>query len=291
MSSRKLILIDGMGVLYRAYFAIRGLSTKSGRPTNAVFGFIRMLRHMEDAWQPTHWAVVFDGGLPEERLALLDEYKAQRPPMPDALREQVQTVEEYLDRSGIAWLRQEGREADDLLASAAAWAEPEAADVLIATNDKDIFQIIDEKIRIISVSGKNMAMGPEEVKIKTGVNPLQIVDWLALVGDSSDNILGVPGVGPKTAAKLLEQYGSIAGLWANVDDAVSEKLRKLLIENKDLISRNTEIIRLRRDLPCPFCWDALKVRPPDPGKLLPFFEELEFDAMARELREQDLLTG
>lgn len=286
MSTRKLILIDGTSVLYRAYFAIRDLSTSAGRPTNAVFGFIRMLRQIEEDWKPTHWVVVFDGGLPEERIELLEEYKAQRRPMPESLREQIQTVEEYLDRADIAWLRQEGQEADDIMASVAAWAEKESGETLIATNDKDLYQLVDEKVRVIPVSGKSSQLGPEDILLKTGVFPLQIVDWLALVGDTSDNIKGVPGVGPKTAAKLLSRYGSLDDLWAHLDELPSDKLRNSLRENRSLISRNVQMVRLRRDLGCPLEWDGMQARPASPDKLLPFFEMLEFESMARELREQ-----
>lgn len=288
MSTRKLILIDGTSVLYRAYFAIRDLSTSAGRPTNAVFGFIRMLRQIEEDWKPTHWVVVFDGGLPEERIELLKEYKAQRRPMPESLREQIQTVEEYLDRADIAWLRQEGQEADDIMASVAAWAEKESGEILIATNDKDLYQLVDEKVKVIPVSGKSNQLGPEDVLRKTGVPPLQIVHWLALVGDTSDNIKGVPGVGPKTAAKLLSQYGSLDNLWAHLDELPSDKLRNSLRENRSLISRNVQMVRLRQDLGCPLEWHEMQARPASPDKLLPFFEVLEFESMARELREQHL---
>lgn len=286
-----MILIDALAVLYRAYFAIRDLSTSSGRPTNAVFGFIRMLKHLKNEWNPTHWAVVFDGGLSEEKVTLLEEYKAQRPPMPDPLCEQIQTAEEYLDKSCISWVRQNNQEADDVLASVSAWAETETVEILIATSDKDMFQLVNEKVSVIPVSGKNTAMGPKEIQCRTGVSPLQIVDWLALAGDNSDNIPGVPGIGPKTAAKLLGRYGSVSALFEHVEDVSREKLKTSLKQNRDMVLRNVELVRLRRDLFCPFTWDELEVRPADPERLLPFFEELEFNAMAREMREGSLFES
>lgn len=289
MSSYRLILVDGMAVLYRAFYAIRELSTASGRPTNAVFGFIRMIRQMEKVWGPTHIGVVFDGGLPESRTEVVPEYKAQRAPMPDELREQIDTVQEFLDRSDIPWAREDGVEADDILASVAVWAQAEADQVLVATSDKDLYQIVNEKIQIIAVSGNNEIMGSDDVQHKTGVAPSQIVDWLSLVGDSSDNIPGVRGVGPKKAAKLLVDYGSMAGIWEQLHAMPSSKLKEALERDREVAERNVGVVTLDTGMECPFEWVGLERTPPDADNLLPFFDELEFDSMARELREPELL--
>jgi DNA polymerase-1 len=248
-----------------------------------------MLEQLVGTWAPTHWAVVFDGGLPTERLELLNTYKAQRPPMPDALRSQMEWVEEYLDRAGVAWVRQERQEADDVLASMATWAEADAERILIGTSDKDIYQLVNGRIRLVGVSGKGVEMGPVDVEAKTGVPPSRIVEWLALVGDAADNIPGVPGIGPKTAARLLKQYGSLNALWAGLAGLESERLRKSLEENRGVVERNLGMIRLRKDLPCRLGWDDMLVRSPDPARMLPFFEKLEFKAMARNLEEPSLL--
>ena len=284
----RLILVDGMAVLYRAFFAIRELSTSLGRPTNAVFGFIRMLRQIRENWSPTHWAVVFDGGLPEERVVLLADYKAQRKPMPDPLREQISPVEDYLQRAGVAWTRQEGQEADDIIASIVKWAAPSVGEILVATGDKDLYQLVDEQVSIIPVSGQAAAMGPGAVKEKTGVAPSQIVSWLALVGDTADNIDGVPGVGPKTAAKLLNRFGDVQALMRGLEEVENPKLRESLRASGGIVERNVEMVKLRMDLDHPFEWDALELREPDPSNLVPFFEEMEFTAMLREIREPEL---
>ena len=260
MVSKTLILVDGSAVLYRAFYAIPSLSTKSGKPTNAVFGFVRMLRQVAAAWSPTHWAVAFDGGLPEQRMALQADYKAQRKPMPEALREQIPMVEEYLDCAGVARVRQAGQEADDIMATFVSLAEPAAERILLATGDKDMYQLVNEKVRIVPVSGQQaggVAMGPAEVMAKTGVGPGQIVEWLALTGDASDNIPGVPGIGGKTAARLLGQYGSLDSVWQHLDGVAGEKLRKALDGNRDLIRKNVEMVRLRRDLDCALDWDRV----------------------------------
>jgi DNA polymerase-1 len=291
MSDRRLVLVDGTTVLYRAFFAIRELSTRSGLPTNAVFGFIRMLDQMRAVRAPTHWAVVFDGGLPQERTALWAAYKAQRPRMPGALRAQIAPVERYLAAANIASLRVEGQEADDVLASVAEWAKASVAEIVVATGDKDLYQIVDDRVRLVAVSGKGPAMDAEAVLQKTGVRPEQIVDWLALVGDATDNIPGVSGMGPKTAGKLLARYGSWEGLWANVSAVVPERLRVAVEEGRSEIERNRRLVRLRTDLGCPLTWDDMAVRSPTPGLLLPLYEELELDSLAAGLRERSLFPG
>lgn len=291
MVAKTLILVDGTAVLYRAFFAIPALATKAGRPTNAVFGFIRMLKQIAAVWSPSHWVVAFDGGLPEERMAMQKDYKAQRKPMPDALRAQIPLVEEYLERSGVTWIRQDHQEADDVMASLVARSESEAETVLLATGDKDMYQLVNEKIRIIPVAGKNTptaAMGPEEVQAKTGVKPSQVVEWLALTGDTADNIPGVPGIGSKTAAKLLEHGNTVETIWGHLEQVGSERLRQALQENRDLVLRNIEMVTLRRDLPCVLEWDRWAVRRPEVSRLLPFLQDCEFHSMARELSEQSL---
>ena len=290
MNSRRFVLIDGTAVLYRSFYAIRELSTSAGKPTNAVFGFVRMMKQVKDLWKPTHCAVAFDGGLPKERKALLETYKAQRPPMPDALREQIPLAEDYLNRAEVAWFRLAGEEADDVIASLADKAKHDCEAVLIATSDKDIFQLIDDKIKIVPVAGKEGLLDAGGVKAKTGVLPGQIVDWLALVGDSSDNIPGVPGVGSKTAAKLMEQFGGLDELLAGLAMVQGDRIRTALDQNRDLITRNRTMMRLRRDLDCPILWEKLEVRAPSPGRLLPFLETMEFHSMAKEIREAELFV-
>jgi len=212
MSSNVLLLVDAMAGIYRAFYAIRNLSTSAGEPTNAVFGFVRMLRQLETWWEPSHVVVVFDGGLPEERMTLVPEYKAQRAPMPDDLRAQIPRIEEFLDLYGVPRVRVLGEEADDVMATMVRTAEEDAESVLLATSDKDLYQLVNETVKLVRMSGEQGLMGREEVIEKTGVPPEKIIEWLALVGDSADNIKGVPGVGPKTAAKLLTEHGSLDGI-------------------------------------------------------------------------------
>jgi len=290
MNPRKLVLVDGTAVLYRSFYAIRELSTSSGEPTNALYGFIRMLKQVRDIWTPTHLAVAFDGGLPKARLDLIKTYKAQRPKMPEDLRKQIPLAEDYLNSAEIPWFRLEGEEADDVIASLAEQARADCGLILIATSDKDIFQLVDEKIKIVPVAGKEGILDAEGVRRKTGVLPCQIIDWLAMVGDSSDNIPGVPGVGAKTAVKLLEQFGTVDELLARKGEVASERIRAVLEQSRELIVRNRAMIKLRKDLPCQLAWSQMEVHLPPVGKLLPFLEKMEFHSMAKELREQELFV-
>lgn len=283
----KLLLVDGMAVMYRSFFAVKNLTRSDGVPVNALFGFIRLLDQALRHWTPTHCAVVWDGGIPERRLAVCPEYKAQRPPMPDELRSQFPAVNDYLARRQLAAIMMEGEEADDVMAALAHQGEGVFEHCLIASGDKDMLQIVDDYCRVVSVAGKAEEAGPEQVKARTGVLPHQITDWLALIGDSADNIKGVNGVGPKTATKLLNEYGNIEGIYAALD-ALPAKLREKLIRERDLLERNRAMVTLKKDLDLPSRWIDLQVSRPDPVRLVPFFREWEFKDMQRALEEPEL---
>ncbi len=283
--------MDGHALLYRAFHAIPGLATKAGLPTNAVFGFIRMLRQLEADWRPSHVAVVFDAGLPAHRVSLLDTYKANRPPMPEALRLQVPLVLEYVERAGLATRRLVGQEADDVLASFASQLAGQCAVIRVASGDKDLMQIVTDRVRMVSVSGPSAEVGPAEVSAKTGVAPRQIVEWLALVGDSADNIPGVPGIGPKTSANLLATYGSLEALWPRLDELGNARLRAILAAHRGLIERNVALMVLGRNLACGAQLEELVRGPERVADLLPFFERLEFGRLAAEMRQADLFRA
>ncbi len=282
-----LLLVDGLSVAYRAFHAIRELAARNGRPTNAVYGFVRMWNQLARIWQPTHAAVVFDGGLPDARLAALAEYKAQRPPMPEGLRLQLPDIEEFLRYAGVKALRVEGQEADDVIATLCDQAARDGARVLIATNDKDLFQLIRDEIRIVPPSKDAAAMGPREVLEKTGVPPEKIPEWLALTGDQSDNIPGVPGVGAKTAAQWIRQFGSLDELKRGAGHIGSERLRAALEQNWPTVERNLEMVRLNRNVALPVQWRDLAVQNPRLDDLISFYEKMEFRSLANELRQNN----
>jgi DNA polymerase-1 len=288
-SDKKLLLVDGMAAVYRAFFAIPPMSTADGRPSNAIFGFIRMLDQLRKVWNPSHLAVIFDGGLPQERMALVPDYKANRPPMPDDLRTQLEGINEYLDAASVDSVRIDGCEADDMMATIAVAASRDGADaVLIATHDKDLFQLVNERIKIVPVAGKGEAMGVDEIKAKTGVLPRQIVDWLAMIGDSADNIKGVPGVGPKTATRLLCEYGDIDAVIAHLDDFPQGKLRESLRDNMEILVRNRKMVGLYTEIDGLPDWRGFIEKEPSIGRLLEFYERFEFHAFAKPLREPEL---
>ena len=193
-----LLIVDGHCYAYRAFFGIATLTSPSGSPTNAIYGFIRMLGKARERVRPSRTVVVWDGGLAAERMALLPEYKAQRAEMPASLRPQLDEIVAYLKAAGIGSLRKEGCEADDCIAALTARAAASGTPVVIASSDKDFMQLVSGGVKLLVPHDKTESLwDAEQVRRKTGVEPGQIVDFLSLVGDASDNIPGVPGVGLK----------------------------------------------------------------------------------------------
>ncbi|MDD4737544.1 MAG: DNA polymerase I, partial [Kiritimatiellae bacterium] len=179
MLPKRYVLVDAMALAYRSFYGVKHrLTTREGLPTNALYGFIRAMDQLRERWNPTHWQVIFDGGIPAYRRELVPEYKAQRKPMPDELRAQLDPLQEYLVAAQIAFLRMEGQEADDVMATLAVQAAADGAEVLLATSDKDEFQMVNDSVSIISTVKDSEKMTCKEVARKTGVRPDQIVDWL-----------------------------------------------------------------------------------------------------------------
>jgi len=285
----RLLIIDGHAYAYRAFHAIRGLRSPDGRPTNAIYGFIKMLAKMRAAIGPSHLIVVWDGGLSAERTALLPEYKAQRPGMPDDLKPQLDEIAGYLKAAGVASFCREGVEADDYIACLARRAADAGVTVVIASSDKDFMQLVSARVGLLNPNDPASRYGTVwtdgQVRAKAGVGPSQIVDWLSLMGDTVDNIPGVPGVGPKTAAELLNQFGSVAALYGRLDEVKSDKLRAAVRDAADVVRRNCELVRLRDDLPCEFSPDALVEKPADAGRLRELYQRWGFKGMLAVLEE------
>jgi DNA polymerase-1 len=287
-----LLIVDGHAYAYRAFFAIRELRSPSGEATNAIYGFVKMLAKMRAAIGPTHLIVVWDGGLSAERTAALPEYKAHRPEMPDDLRPQFDEIDGYLKAAGVASFCRDRVEADDYIACLARRAADAGMSVVIASADKDFMQLVSARVGLLNPGDKRETVWTDEqVRAKTGVEPAQIVDWLSLMGDSADNIPGVPGVGPKTAADLLKQFGSVENLFARLDEVKSEKLRGALRGAVDAVRRNRGLVRLQDDLPCDFSPAELAAKPADAGRLRELFARWGFNGMlaaleAKSPREQ-----
>ncbi len=285
---KQLILIDAMALLYRSYYGIRALSTTDGVPTNAIYGFIRKINEFINRINPSHIAVVFDGGSPDFRMRILPEYKMQRKPMPDDLREQINPLIEYLNAADIFHIKIDHQEADDIMASIATHGYDIFEKIYLATGDKDMMQLINEKVLMLPLAGKTELLDREGVHSKTGVYPKQIVEWLALIGDSADNIPGVPGVGSKTAARLLNEYGNISELKSRFNEIPNGKLKESLENSWDIVERNIELINLDCNVKFDYDWQDMKVAVPDADKLLPILDKFEFKEMARKFREPEL---
>lgn len=241
----RLLIVDGHAYAYRAYHAIRDLRSGTGQPTNAIYGFIKMFTKMRSALMPTHLVVVWDGGLDAGRLQQMPSYKAQRPPMPDDLAAQLDEIESFLKATGICQFRQEGVEADDYIGTAARWAEQMNWSVIIASSDKDFMQLVSDRVGLFNPNDKTGKIwGRAEVVAKAGVEPEQIVGWLALMGDAVDNLPGVPGIGPKTSARLINEFGSIEGIYLRLAKIDSEKIRQSLSESRTIVERNVKMVQL-----------------------------------------------
>jgi DNA polymerase-1 len=280
----RLLIVDGHAYAYRAFYAIRELRSPDGRPTNAIYGFVKMLGKMRATIKATHLIVVWDGGLSASRLAALPEYKAHRPEMPDDLRPQLDGIVSYLKAAGVASFQGEGIEADDYIACLVRHAVNSEMTVVIASADKDFMQLVSPQVGLLNPNDKAETIWTEEqVRTKTGVAPSQIVDWLALMGDAVDNIPGVPGVGPKTAADLLNRFGSVEALLRRLDEVKSEKMRETLRTSAEAVRRNLQMVRLLDDLPCEFVPDELKENPADAGLLGQLFRQWGFNGLLKAL--------
>jgi DNA polymerase-1 len=287
-----LLLVDGHAYAYRAFHAIRVLNSPAGAPTNAIYGFIKMLGKMRALLAPTHLAVVWDGGLAAERMADLPAYKENRPPMPSELEQQLPGMTAWLEAVRCASLVQDGVEADDWIAALAHRAEAGDLAVVIASADKDFMQLVSAGIGLLNPNDKaEKIWTADDVRAKTGVAPEQIVDWLSLIGDSVDNIAGVTGVGPKTAAGLLRQYGSADGLYARLAEVKPEKLRASLRDAEPVVRRNQRLIRLKDDVGGQAPIEALRVQPPDVEKLRGLYAQWGFRSLLNSLPGQPAGQG
>ncbi|HTV43638.1 MAG TPA: 5'-3' exonuclease H3TH domain-containing protein [Candidatus Sulfotelmatobacter sp.] len=281
----RLLIIDGHAYAYRAFHAIRELNSPSGQPTNAIYGFIKMAAKLRGTISPTHWIVVWDGGLSAERRAALPEYKAQRPEMPEPLRPQLDQIVEYLEAARIASFCSPGIEADDVIACLARRAEELDWTTVIASSDKDFMQLVSPRIGLLNPHDKTeVVWAAEQVRAKAGVEPAQIVDWLSLIGDNVDNIPGVPGIGPKTAADLLNQFGSVEELFKRLDQVKSARVQGALLAAKETVVRNRELVRLHK-VSCDFSADEMAVKPPDTARLAALYERWGFKTLLAALKE------
>ena len=283
---RQIIMVDGSSFLFRAYHAIREpLTTSTGQTTHAVFGTINMLRSLAKQYQPVRLAVVMDAKGKTFRNEMYPAYKANRPPMPDDLRVQLDYVKQIIPALGIALVSVPGVEADDVIGTLATEASKRDFHTVIVSSDKDLAQLVSAQVEMVDTM-KNTRLDPDGVAEKFGVPPAQIVDYLALMGDSSDNIPGIPGVGPKTAVKWLTEFGSLEGVKAQADE-IAGKVGESLRENLAQLELSRQLATLKCDVALTLSLDDLRVQPADTDKLRALYTELEFRSWLKQLDAED----
>jgi DNA polymerase I len=275
------LIIDGMSQAYRAYFAIRGLATTHGLPTNAVYGFAIMMKRVLERYPPQYICVALDSSQPTARHAQYDLYKATRKKMPADLAQQMPYLRKFCQAMRIPVLEIPGQEADDIIATVAMQALEVGLNPVIVTLDKDLYQLVGS-ILILNTSKDDLIVDREKVHELFGVSPEQIPDLLGLWGDTSDNVPGAPGIGEKTARDLIQKFGSIESLLERVTEVQSARQRASLMENRQQILLSKQLVTVDCKVPVAVDWDDFKIQAPDRAALMPLLKELEFTGLIKE---------
>ncbi|NOY52530.1 MAG: DNA polymerase I [Deltaproteobacteria bacterium] len=278
--SETLYLIDGSSYIYRAFYAIRNLSNSQGMPTNAVYGFTRMLMKVIAEKKPDYVAVAFDAKGPTFRHEFYPEYKANRPTMPEELQPQIPYIKRMVEGFAIPSIEREGVEADDLLGTLARIGEEKGLEVVLVSGDKDLLQLVTPKVRVYDTM-KEKVFREEEVKEKFGVEPARVIEVMALMGDSSDNVPGIPGVGPKTAVKLIQQYHDVEGVLAEAG-SIRGKMGEKIRENAELARISRKLVTIDTALPVDLDLNAFRYTEPKLEDLMDLLRELEFTTLLQE---------
>lgn len=277
-------LVDGSSIFFRAYHAIPNLRRSDGMATNAVYGYISTLRSLIREYQPRSMVVAFDRPEPTFRKERFEAYKANRAKPPEDLAAQIPYIKEATAKLGISSLEMPGFEADDLIGTLAVRLADEGRDVVVVSGDKDLLQLVNDSVKVLRLShAKNQMYSAEEVADRFGVPPEKLIDVLGLMGDASDNVPGVPGIGEKTAIALIQEYGSMQALYENLERVSGAKRRENLVKFRDQAFLSRELVTIKTDIPLPLENGFLKMRPVDEGDLRRFYEEMEFRSFAAEL--------
>jgi len=284
-TNQTLYLIDGNSYFYRAFYAIRNLSASDGFPTNAIYGFTSMLMKILREKTPDYFAVVFDSPGPTKRHEAYEEYKAHRPGMPEELKQQVPFIKEIINAFHIVTIEKPGYEADDILGVLAKEAETKGLDVYIVTGDKDMCQVVSPRIKLYDTM-KETLTEEKDVIARFGVEPSRFPEVIALMGDSSDNIPGAPGIGEKTAVKLLKEFGGLDALLERRDEIKNAKARKAVAENMENIKLSRELATIHPEVPLDVSVKDLKQGEPEWQKLLELFRRFELSSFLKLIPEQ-----
>ncbi len=282
---KTIYLIDGSAYIHRAYHAIRGLTNSKGLPTNAIFGFTRMLIKLMEDRSPEYVGMFFDAKGPTFRHEMFKDYKANRPSMPEDMAVQIPYIKEVTAAFNLPIIEMPGYEADDLIGTLAGVAEKCGFEVVMVTGDKDFMQLVTAKTSIWDPM-KESAIGIETVRQNFGVSPPQLIDVQGLSGDTTDNIPGVPGIGPKTALDLIKNYGSIDALYENLDTITKQKQRENLEKFKDQAYLSRRLVTIDTKVPVSFEPEAFRVTAADPKKLASLFKTLEFRQLQQAIPDQ-----
>ncbi|MCC2686008.1 MAG: polA2, partial [Paenibacillaceae bacterium] len=281
----KLIIIDGNSIANRAFYALPLLSNSSGLHTNAVLGFTTMLLKLLEEEKPTHFLVAFDAGKVTFRHEGYEEYKGKRAKTPPELSEQFPLIRDLVRSFGIAQYELPGYEADDIIGTMTLKADKEGMEVLVVSGDKDMLQLASDNVTIL-ITRKGVSeverFDPQHIQDTYGLVPRQIIDLKGLMGDSSDNIPGIPGVGEKTALKLLHEYGSVEGVLDNTAN-ISGKMKQKIEENADSAKMSKDLATILRDIPCDLGWDELGYNGYDGPTLAGMFRKLEFKSLLQKM--------
>lgn len=286
-SAPTLVLIDASGFIFRAYHAIPPLTSSKGVPTNAVLGFTRMLLKALRDLNPTHVALAFDKESRTERQKIDPTYKANREGPPEDLVPQFGLIRRVVEVLNLPLLEAAGWEADDVIGTLAVKAKAEGFCVRVVTGDKDFVQIVEPDVRLFDPM-KDTHTGPDEVKAKLGIEPRQMRDYLALIGDAVDNVAKVPGIGPKTATELIQQFGDVETLLSRLDEVKKPKIRDAIAAHRESLLRAKQLVSFKTDLPLDVKMADLARKPVDAPKARELFTELEFFALLKDLPQQGL---
>lgn len=280
--TQKLYLIDVSAYFYRAFFALPPLTTSTGLPTNAIYGFTTMLQKLLKDEAPDYLAAVMDRPEPTFRHEAYQDYKANREEMPDNLSQQIPYIKDVIQAFNIPMLEKPGFEADDIMGTLARQAEQDGVEVLIVSGDKDMCQMVSDKVKLLDTM-KNKITDIAGVEKKFGVLPEKVIDVLGLMGDSSDNVPGVPGIGPKTAQSLVNEYGSMEEIYQNLEAITGKKVKQSLAENREQAFLSKKLVTIDTHVELDKSWQDLKLSPPDIDALRELFKKFEFTRLLKDV--------
>ncbi|NNM43879.1 MAG: DNA polymerase I [Chlamydiae bacterium] len=287
---KTIYLVDALNILFRSYYAIGPMTNPKGQSTNALYGFIRSIHKVIKDFHPTHLCIIFDGpSNKQKRTAIYAEYKSHRKPMPDDLVFQLQQAIEFCKIAEFPHLWIEGVEADDTIGSVVKWAQTQDATTYIITGDKDLCQLVNKSTFVINPSKDNLLIDEKKVEELFCVKTEQIVDYLAIMGDASDNIPGIEGFGPKTASQLLQKFGTLENLLAHPEQVPGEKKQQILRESKEIALLSKQLATIHTDVPVPEDEKFYALIPHDVERLKKFYKEMHFNSLLKELDSSSII--